>query len=149
MLTSICLTSSFNLLLGPLLLAVSSSGRFVCWCVFPLTLFFFCPWFFCFFLVPGNSDCTVFFKTSAVFVFLSGAGLHDTLGLGYWGCSGAWGCEDSCGSVLLAVLLRGAFSSFDAGSLLALRVLVFASDGLHSSLSSSLLAVWENDLTGE
>lgn len=56
---------------------------------------------------------------------------------------------DACASVLLVVLLRGAFSFFDAGCLLALQVLVFGSDGLHSSLSSSLLTVWEKDLIGE
>lgn len=56
---------------------------------------------------------------------------------------------DACASVLLVVLLRGAFSFFDAGCLLALQVLVFGSEGLHSSLSSSLLTVWEKDLIGE
>lgn len=56
---------------------------------------------------------------------------------------------DCFGSVLLAVLLSGAFGSFDAGSLVALRVLVFGSEGLHSSLSSSLLVVWEKDLIEE
>lgn len=143
MLTAICLASSLILLLGPLVVAGCSSGHLAC-CFFafpPPTLFFF-PSLLCFFLVPGNPDSPVFFKSRVV--FFSAAGLSDTPGLGYLASCGS---IDSFGSDLLAFLLGG-FSSFDVGSLVALRVLVFGSDGLHS-LSSSLLAVWEKDLTGE
>lgn len=117
-----------------------SSGHFVC-CFFvfrPASLFFL-PSLFCFTLATGNPDSPVFFTSLPVFVFFSAAGL------GFFGPSGFM---DSFGSDLLAVLLKG-FGSFDAGSLVALRVLVFGSDGLHSSLSSSLLAVWEKDLIGK
>lgn len=117
--------------------AACSSGHFVC-CFFvfpPATLFS----LFCFILATGSPDSPVFFTSLAVFVFFSAAGL------GYLGSSGSM---DSFGSDLLAVLLRG-FGSFDVGSLAALRVLAFGSDGLHSSISSSLLAVWEKDLIGE
>lgn len=139
-LTAVCPTSSLILMLGPLVEAGCSSGHFVCcFCVFPPASLFFLPSLFCFILATGNPDSPVFFTSLAVFVFFSAAGL------GFFGPSGSM---DSFGSDLLAVLLKG-FGSFDAGSLVALRVLVFGSDGLHSSLSSSLLAVWEKDLIGE
>lgn len=126
-------------MLGPLVEVGCSSGHFICcFFVFPPASLFFLPSLFCFILDTGNADSPVFFTSLAVFVFFSGAGL------GFFGPSGSM---DSFGSDLLAVLLKG-FGSFDAGSL-ALRVLVFGSDGLHSSLSSSLLAVWEKDLIGE
>lgn len=127
-------------------MAGCSSGDLVCcFFVFPPAPLFFFPSLFCFILVPDNRDSPVFFTFLAVFVLFSAAGLGDTPDLEHLGSSGSM---DSFGSDLLAVLLRG-FSSFDVGSLVALRALAFGSDGLHSSLSLSLLAVWEKDLIGE
>lgn len=142
-LTAVCLTSSLIILLGTLVVAGCSSGHVVC-CFFefpPAALFFF-PSLFCFIFVPGKPDSAVFFTFLAVIDFSSPGGLSDPPGFGHLGSSGSLGWD------LGAVLLTG-FSCFDSGSLAALRIFVFASDGFHSSLSSSPLSGWEADLTRE
>lgn len=80
-------------------------------------------------------------------VFWSAPGLRGTLSLGFLGNLGALGCF---GSFVFAILLAGAFDFPVDGSLTSLLgAFCFGSGGLHSSLSSSLLAVWEKELKTE
>lgn len=147
----VCLTSSFILTLGPLSSAVSSSGQSVCF--FSLSspaISSFLPSSFFFLFVPANPDAPESFRSLATCVFRPAAGLHRALGLGSLGNLGDLGCFGAFGSFVLAVLLAGAFNPPVALSLaVLLGALGFGSGGLHSSLSSSLLAVWEKDLMAE
>lgn len=137
-------------MLGLLSSALSLSGQSVCFWTSssPATSAFFASFIFLF--VLASPDALESFRTLATCVFLIAAGLHDALGLGSLGNLGALGCFGAFGSFVLFFLLEGAFNPPVAVSLVdLLGTLGFGSGGLHSSLSSSLLADWEKDLVAE
>lgn len=145
------LTSSFILILGPLSSALSPAGQSVCFSPLPSPGLSSCSISSFFFLfVPAITDAPESFRAVQACVFFSAADLRGALGLGSLGTLGALGSLGAFGSFGLAVLLAAAFFSPAAGALAVFLVAFgFGSEGLHSSLSSSLLFVWEKDLVVE
>lgn len=132
------LTSSFILMLGTLSSAVFLFG--------PSILFNSpSPTMSSFIFAPSKPES---FTTSDAWVFRHAAALRGTLGFGSLGTFGALGCLGSFGSLGFAVLLAGAFTfpAVDGSPTSLVGAFCFESGGLHSSVSSSLLAVWLKDL---